>query len=404
MMGIGGSGGGGGTDAEDEEEEDEGVPPEQTTVDDIPDDEPSDDSDGDTAAAAGAAAGAVGAGGGATSGGGGAAAGGGGATGGTGGPSSNGSNEGGEDSEESEESESESESESDSDADSGDKEEAEGESPQDTEVEREQEADETTDADQTHNEEGEEGEPEEEEDEQEPQEAELTVVTDAWDATGWGIEPVLKRLDQDFGISFDLSYELLSPRELDGDDWDEASARYDMPYAQPVELPNDTRNSTSALRVAQELDRDRFRDYLRRLRIAALVEGQDIENRGVLIELAEDVGFDVEEFDETWRGNLDEISQYAKTPLMWATVGDREIPWQGNLEYGLAFGVLLDNDVPPLGGASSYERLVSEYAPITTTEIAAITGENETQVEAELGERESARKVEHGDGVFWEKL
>jgi len=397
MMGIGGSGGGGGIDTEDEEEDDEGVPPEQTTVDDIPDDEPSDGSDGDTAAGAGAVAEAVGAGGGATSGGGGAAAGGGAATGGTGGPSSTGGNEKSEDSEESEDSQ------SDSDSDSGDEEKAKGESPEDTDVEREQKAKETTDAEQTQTEEGEEKEPEEEEDEQEPQEAELTIVTDAWDATGWGIEPVLKKLDQDFGMSFDLSYELLSPRELDGDDWDEALTRYDMPYTQSAELPNDTRTSTSALRIAQEWGRDRFRDYLRRLRIAALVEGQDIENRDTLLKLAEDVGFDAEEFDKTWRENIDEISQYAKTPLMWATVGDREIPWQGNLEYGLAFGVLLDNDVPPLGGTSSYERLVREYEPITTTEIATIMGDTEPQVEAELGELESARKVEHGDGAFWEE-
>jgi len=394
-MGLGGSGGGG-TDTDDEKEEDDGVPPEQTTVDDVPD-ESADDSDGETAAAVGAAAGTVGgAGGGATSGGGGAAAGGGAATGGTGGTSSTGGNDGSEDSEESEDSQ------SDPDADSGDEGKTEEEAPEDTEVEQEQEAEGINDADQTQNEEGEEREPEEEEEDQEPQEAELTIVTDAWDVTGWGIEPVLKKLDQDFGVSFDLSYEILSPRVLDGDDWDEASARYDMPYAQSVELPNNTRSSSSALRVAQELDRDRFRDYLRRLRIAALVEDQDIENRDVLIKIAENVGFDAEEFDKAWCGNIDDISQYAETPLMWATVGDHETPWQGNLEYGLAFGVLLDNDIPPLGGSSSYERLVSEYAPITTTEVAAITGDNETQVEAELGERESARKVEHGNGVFWE--
>lgn len=399
MMGIGGSGGGGGTDTEDEEEDDEGVPPEQTTVDDIPDDETTNDSSGGTAAAAGAARAAAGTGGGAASGGGGAAASGGAATGGGGSPPST---DGSEDSEDADGSEG---SESDSDADSDDEEETEEEeaAPEDTEAGRGQEPEGTNDEDQAQHQDAEEREPEEAEDEQEPQEAELTVVTDAWDATGWGIEPVLKKLEQDFGMSFGLSYELLSPRELEGDDWDEASARYNMPYAQLVELPNDTRTSTSALHVAQELDQDRFRDYLRRLRIAALVEGRNIENRDLLIELAGEVGFDAKEFDETWRGNIDEINQYTKTPLMWATVGDHEILWRGNLEYGLAFGVLLDNNVPPLGGSSSYERLVSEYGPITTTEVATIMGDNRGQVEAELGESEIARKVEHGDAVFWGK-
>jgi len=244
---------------------------------------------------------------------------------------------------------------------------------------------------------------EEEDDDQEPKEAELVVYTDAWDATGWGIEPVLKKLEQDFGLGFDLSYEPFTPRELDSNDWGEVSSRYDMPYTQVVELPDNTKLSTSALHVAQELDPDLFRDYLRRLRIAALAEGRNIEDRELLVELAGEVGFDTYEFEENWYGDIDDMGEFEAIPIIHVTIGDHEIPWSGHLEYGLAYGVLLDNDVLPVGDSSTYDQLVGEYGPITTTEIADITGDDREQIKTELEEREDVVRVEYGDAGFWDQ-
>lgn len=366
-MGLGSSGGIDDDDYDDEEED--GIPPEQTTVDDHEGDS------GSGTAAAGAAAGA-----GAASGGGAAA--GGAATAGTGNPSVDGE---GEDPKE------ETESEND--------EAPEQQPPEESETEPEQEN--TSDEQQPDNQEPDVKESEEEDDEQEAQEAELTVYTDAWDVTGWGIEPVLKKLEQDFGISFDLSYELLSPREFEVEDWNKASSRYAMPYAQVVDLPDDTKISTSALHAARELDQDLFRDYLRRLRIAALVEGRDIEDRGLLIELADEAGYDTTKFNERWYGNIDDIGQYDTTPKMWATVGDHEIPWQGNLEYELAFGVLMDNNVLPVGSPSSYDQLVEEYEPITSKEISVIKGD--ADAETKLDQVAGVVPSQYGDETFWEQ-
>ncbi|RLM72570.1 hypothetical protein [Halorubrum sp. Atlit-26R] len=389
MMGIGGSGSS--NDTDDGDDDDEGIPPEQTTIGDQSVDEGSSDDNSSGAGAAGEAAGAAVGGGGAASGGGGAAVGGAAATGGgaAGGGSSSGETK---DPEETEEEEKE----------SGGDETNESEPPEDTEPEAEHEPPEPEQPERS--EEGDQqdvDEEEEEDDDQEPQEAELVIYTDAWDATGWGIEPVLKKLEQDFGLSFDLSYKLFTPRELDSNDW--GSSRYDMPYTQVVELPDDTKLSTSALHVAQELDQDIFRDYLRRLRIAALVEGRNIEDRDLLIELAGDVGFDTDEFDENWYGDIDDIGEFETMPIIQATVGDHEISWSGHLEYGHVYSVLLDNDVLPVGGSSTLNQLVGEYGPVTTTEIEGITGDDREQIEAEVEGRQDVVRVEYGDAGFWDQ-
>ena len=392
MMGLGGSGSS--NDTDDGDDDDEGIPPEQTTIGDQSVDEGSSDDNSSGAGAAGEAAGAAVGGGGGASGGGGAAVGGAVATG--GGAAAGGSSSGEtKDPEETEEENGGEESEEDETNDPERPEpETDPEPPEQEPPERQEEDEEQKEAD----------EEEEEDDDQEPQEAELVVYTDAWDATGWGIEPVLKKLEQDFGLSFDLSYEPFTPRELDSNDWGDVSSRYDMPYAQVVELPDNTKLSTSALHVAQELDPDLFRDYLRRLRIAALAEGRNIEDRELLVELAGEVGFDTYEFEESWYGDIDDIGEFETMPIMQATVGDHEIPWSGHLEYGLAYGVLLDNDVLPIGDPSTYDQLVGEYAPITTTEIAGITGDDREQIEAELEEREDVVRVEYGDAGFWDQV
>jgi len=175
------------------------------------------------------------------------------------------------------------------------------------------------------------------------------------------------------------------------------------PYTQVVELPDNTKLSTSALHVAQELDPDLFRDYLRRLRIAALAEGRNIEDRELLVELAGEVGFDTYEFEENWYGDIDDMGEFEAIPIIHVTIGDHEIPWSGHLEYGLAYGVLLDNDVLPVGDSSTYDQLVGEYGPITTTEIADITGDDREQIKTELEEREDVVRVEYGDAGFWDQ-
>jgi len=58
--------------------------------------------------------------------------------------------------------------------------------------------------------------------------------------------------------------------------------------------------------------------------------------------------------------------------MMWATVVNYGVPWRGDLEYTLTFGVLLDNDVPPAGVSPSIPEFIAEHEPVTAAEVAEI--------------------------------
>jgi len=191
---------------------------------------------------------------------------------------------------------------------------------------------------------------------------------------------------------------VLSPREIDREEYVSDAGRYEMPYADVEELPDDTVSSTKALRVAKDLNPDLFPDYLRRLRIAALVEERSIEEEGTLVDLAEKVGFESEPFEEAMRETADrETKPIAKTPVMNGSVGDEEIMWTGNLEYGLPFGVLIDNDVVPEGFPPTPAQFVSQYGPVPTVEATTALNIEEDQ----LAQSGDIRQIRFGHADFW---
>ncbi len=383
MMGLGGSGDRGDRD---EDDEDDGIPPEQETiVDDSEDGSESDDSKEETAvgaaggavAGAAAGAGATGAGGAATGAAGAAA---GGAAANTDDPTGS-DKQGGDSTDDNASDDADESSEESSNEPDGERDEHDSDESNEREEREESEKDDDEDDD---------------ENEKENQ-AELVVYTDAWDATGWGIEPTLKRLDVEFGDNFDLSYEVLSPREIDHEQYDSAVERYDMPFANVEALPDDTVASSKALRVAKDLNPDLFRDYLRRLRIAALVEKRSIEEASTLVDLAGKVGFEREEFEKVMRETADQMTEtITKTPVMNGSVGGQNILWSGNLEYGLAFGVLIDNNVSP-GVPLTPTQFVSEYDPVPTVEATTALKIKEDQ----LSESGVIHKSQFGHADFW---
>jgi len=378
MMGLGGSGDRGDRD---EDEEDDGIPPEQETiVDDSEGENESDDSKEETAVGtSGVVAGTVAGAGGTATGAAGAA---------VGGAEANTDDSTGSDKEDGDSAD---------DNASNDADKSNEESSDEPDDERnEQDSNESDEHEER--EESEEDEDEGDDESEEENQAELVVYTDAWDATGWGIEPTLKRLDVDFGDNFDLSYEVLPPREIDREQYVSAIKRYDMPFADVEALPDDTVASSKALRVAKDQNPDLFRDYLRRLRIAALVEKRSIEETSTLVDIAGKVGFEREEFEKVMRETADrETETIAQTPVMNGSVGEEDIFWSGNLEYGLAFGVLIDNDVASSGFPPTPAQFVSRYGSIPTAEATTALNIEEDQ----LAQSREIRHTRFGHADFW---
>ena len=236
---------------------------------------------------------------------------------------------------------------------------------------------------------------EEENEEPEENEAEVTVYTDPWDVTGWGNEPDLRRLQETFGDKLTVEYDVLSARTIEGLEGDT-----EMPTAGNPDLPESTADSYRALTAAQE--QDLAREYLRRLRIAALSEGRDIESEDVLVELAAEVGLDADQLRENM-ANVDvEIPEPIEdTPHMEVTISDIPHFWTENIEFGRVFGRMVGESVQPEPTGRMIPQFVAEYEPVTTAEVAETFELNQDQPVEELRQRDNVVPRDFGAGTFW---
>jgi hypothetical protein len=202
-------------------------------------------------------------------------------------------------------------------------------------------------------------------DDEEPEieDADVLIRTDPWDTTGWGNEPDIRELEETYGPMVSVSYEVLPPRRLD--DWDTSIS---MPLTNDPEIPNDTTASYRALTASRQ--QGLFRPYLRRLRIAALCEGRNVEDEATLLELADEVGIDLDQLQEDMENvDADEVEYIKEVPQMDVTIGDLEHDWTENVEFGRMHARMLGEGVTPLPIHRPLDEFVSEYEPVTTQEV-----------------------------------
>ncbi|GAB3036457.1 DsbA family protein [Natronobiforma cellulositropha] len=144
----------------------------------------------------------------------------------------------------------------------------------------------------------------------------LVGFTDPFCTWSWGAEPVIRRTRAIYGDQIDLEFVmggLVEDFETfhDGANgisdpvdvaphWEEAARRHGMPvdanvwYENP---PNSSYPASIAYKAAGFQEEALANRYLRRLREAFAAERRQIDQPEVLLELAEDVGLDVEQFE-----------------------------------------------------------------------------------------------------------
>lgn len=233
------------------------------------------------------------------------------------------------------------------------------------------------------------------EDEDEEENADFTIYTDPWDATGWGNEPDLQRLQETFGDNLTVSYDILPPRPVN--EWDN---NHRMPSIQNPTLPDSTEDSYQALKAAQ--DQDSFREYLRRLRIAAQVQGRNIEDKDLLIDLAEETGLDTEQLQrDIEKIDVADPKPVEKTPQMEVTISDIPHYWTENVEYGRAFGRMVGEGVKPFQTGRSIKEFVDEYGPVATTEVTETFQLSREKAIDKLHQSSAIYSIETGMKRFW---
>jgi hypothetical protein len=243
----------------------------------------------------------------------------------------------------------------------------------------------------------------------------MVIHTDPWSALTWCLDPLFKRIELLAGGSVDLHFVPAPPRTFESpsamkERWAAISEGRSMPLNLDVwdqDPPQSTELSTRAFCAAFAQGESYAADYLKRLQIAALVEGTNIEDKEVLMELATEVGLDAELSDSVLeRTELPDLPTNGNLPVIqyWVDEQLRE-PSTGKIElhdvaWRLSGSSLSIESVSwqsiPLSG------FVSNYGPVPTKEVATIYETNITRIRPKLERSHGVKPIRYGKYTFWE--
>lgn len=277
---------------------------------------------------------------------------------------------------------------------------------------------------------------------------EILAFTDPVCTWCWGSEPALRKLTTWYGDAIRVRYVMGGLVEdirtfydranaIGGDPesanlqiarhWLEASQRHGMPVRiEGFRLFTAETVSTYPQNVAfkaAELTNTRLAArYLRRLREASAAEAREIGRREVLIELASEVGLDIAAFvghlndgtaEAAFRDDLETTHRYNARgfPTFVFRYGEREIMLRGSQSFSAMQAVidtlsagLLRGQAPQKSPDSllSFIRIFGNAAPVELTTVFDLSMTELQSQLAGLVQSGAIRRVEKGNGYFWE--
>lgn len=250
---------------------------------------------------------------------------------------------------------------------------------------------------------------EDDDDEEEEQEAQIVVHSDSWDSIGWGIYPVRLQLKEEYGDQVQFDDQLVPVRDFDSPEerkqyWEKWSPRHGMPVNTNIlndDPPESTEFANRAFAAAREQSIPLARRFMRRLRIAAIVEGTNIEDRDTLFDLARNVGLDTDQLAADWddvhvRTSIRDV----ETPKTTIHVDGQVIQQPGlvtinDLKTPLKRAGLKAEDPQNLYG------FVDDHGPVALKEVIQVYDHNEEEALDELRSTEGVQPVEFGDATLW---
>jgi protein-disulfide isomerase-like protein with CxxC motif len=275
----------------------------------------------------------------------------------------------------------------------------------------------------------------------------VTWFTDPINVWCWGCEPAIRRLQVRYADAVDVDlvmgglFEDFSPiREywarMSGGRWqdsvraflDAVAAHHRMPMdvarmMASVEDLTSTWPSCIAVKAAGLQGRGREYPYLRRFREAMYIEGRDTTTREVHVQLASEIGLDVDAFtraledgraESAFQADLEScrsktITGFPTFELRRDSASARLDGWQPWDAFEEALQEFAPDVYPaPLDPtAESVSLVLRRLGRCATLEVAAVLGVTEDEAEILLEDSESQGKLvrqEVGGGLFWEPV
>jgi len=249
----------------------------------------------------------------------------------------------------------------------------------------------------------------EEEDEDEDEEEDETMVVvqevDALSAMSWGVQPVMKHVEECYGEEIELFYKPAPVREIDPEQakqqWVECSEELEMPI-DPSFWDEDPPKSTELVNRAFEAALQQYRgmEYIRTLWRHGVAAGRDINDREILIELASDLGLDLEQFEK----DLDEVEVEAgergELPFTLMEVQGNPVPKNGRVRYSdfktqFTFQGIDEQKPQELQG------FVDEHGPVATPEVMEVYDIRRDEAVQRLQDLDDVSSFENSGENFW---
>ena len=249
---------------------------------------------------------------------------------------------------------------------------------------------------------------EEEEEEEEEEEDETVVVVqevDALSAMSWGVQPVMKRVEESYGEEIEFFYKPAPVREVDPEQekqkWIDAGQQFGMPV-DPSFWDDNPPESTELVNKAFEAAIQQYRgmDYIRALWRRGVAAGRDINDEDVLIDLASEIGLDRKRFEEDLDDVELEAGEPGEVPFTFMEIQGKPVPKNGRVRYSdfktqFTFQGIAEQDAQELQG------FVEEYGPVATPEVMEVYGIQPEDAVQRLQHLDTVSSFEVGGEKFW---
>ncbi|AXR76180.1 disulfide bond formation protein DsbA (plasmid) [Natrarchaeobaculum sulfurireducens] len=233
----------------------------------------------------------------------------------------------------------------------------------------------------------------------------MVQEVDALSAMSWGVQPVMKRVEECYSEEIELFYKPAPVRAInpvqEKQKWIDVGQQLGMPV-DPSFWDDDSPESTELVnRAFEAADRQRRgEDYIRALWQRGVAAGRDINDREVLIDLASDLGLDSEQFEEDLEEAELESGERGELPFTFMEIQGKPVLKNGRVRYSdfktqFTFQGIEEQDPQELQG------FVEEHGPVATPEVMEVYGIKREEARNRLQDMDGVSSFEVGGEKFW---
>jgi len=245
--------------------------------------------------------------------------------------------------------------------------------------------------------------------EEENETVQIIQHTDPWDNVGWGLYPIFRQLKEEYGDQIEFDYRPASVREFESSEemaseWEFDEKRHGMPVNPDVwqtDPPSSTELSNRAFAAARKQGRGRAKEYLRRLRIAAIVEGIHIEDKTALIDLGRESGLNIDKLRSDFEDVEIQVSQREiAVPETVIHIDGTTVQQSGYLhpdDLKMMFEQAGLEEKDP----QSLQGFVREHGPVTIEEVMQAYGLTRQKARNQLKDKGNITPVDFSGNTFW---